>query len=273
MIDVPSKAAATSATGRKAPTPVTDLPLAEHVCLALIGPRVSHGWAIGTLLAPQGEIGRVWTLSRPLTYRAIDGLVDKGLAARTTQATGHGRDRAILTTTPAGRAVTKRWLQAPVVHLRDVRTELLAKLTLRTRAGLDNRHLLAAQSALFEPTIESLTGAGSGGGDLVDLWRRESSRAIRRFLDDALHPLPTPANGPQMRLSARNQIRGTVVAVRRGELMASVRAVLGDGQALTATITQEAADDLDIAAGDTVLMVVKATEVMVAKGSLESLVV
>jgi molybdopterin-binding protein len=41
--------------------------------------------------------------------------------------------------------------------------------------------------------------------------------------------------------------------------------VLGDGQTLTATITQEATDDLDIAVGDSVVLIVKATEVMVAK--------
>ena len=40
--------------------------------------------------------------------------------------------------TPAGRRVAKRWLDAPVQHLRDVRTELLVKLALRDRAGLDN---------------------------------------------------------------------------------------------------------------------------------------
>ena len=56
---------------------------AEWVCLTLITQKVSHGWALGTMLAPDGELGRIWTLSRPLTYRAIDGLVDKGLITRT----------------------------------------------------------------------------------------------------------------------------------------------------------------------------------------------
>jgi hypothetical protein len=47
---------------------------AELVCLTLIIQGVAHGWALGTMLAPDGELGRIWTLSRPLTYRAIDGL-------------------------------------------------------------------------------------------------------------------------------------------------------------------------------------------------------
>ena len=56
-----------------------------------------------------------------------------------------------------------------------------------------------------------------------------------------------------------------MTGVRRGELMANVKALLGDGQQLTATITQEASDDLDIATGDAVIMIIKASEVMVAK--------
>src|SRR5262245_664658 len=47
-----------------------NLSLAEHVCLTLIDQDVTHGWALGTLLASDGDVGRIWTLSRPLTYRA-----------------------------------------------------------------------------------------------------------------------------------------------------------------------------------------------------------
>ena len=43
----------------------TQLPFAEWVCLTLITQEVSHGWALGTMLAPDGEIGRIWTLTGP----------------------------------------------------------------------------------------------------------------------------------------------------------------------------------------------------------------
>ena len=109
------------------------------------------------MLAPDGEVGRIWSLNRPLTYRAIDGLVDKGLITRRGQAAGRGRDRVILAATPAGRRLAKRWLDEPVQHLRDVRTELLVKLHLRARIGLDNEPLLAAQQQVFAPTIDVLT--------------------------------------------------------------------------------------------------------------------
>ena len=79
----------------------TELSFAEWVCLTLVSQKVSHGWALGTMLAPDGELGRIWTLSRPLTYRAIDGLVDKRLITRRGQAAGRGRDRVILAPTAA----------------------------------------------------------------------------------------------------------------------------------------------------------------------------
>jgi molybdopterin-binding protein len=239
--------------------------LAELVCLALVAQKVSHGWALGTMLAPDGEVGRIWSLSRPLTYRAIDGLVDKDLVTRRGHTTGGGGDRVVLAATPAGRRVAKGWLDTPVEHLRDVRTELLVKLTLRERAGLDNATLLAAQQEVFEAAIDGLTSTRPDD-DLVDLWRRESARAVRRFLDQALHPVDTLHEGrPELRLSARNQLRGSITAVHFGEVMATIKAVLADGQPLTAAITKDAARDLDLAPGDAVLIVIKSTEVMVAK--------
>lgn len=244
----------------------TSLSLAELVCLNLVAQKVSHGWAVGSLLGPDGDVGRIWSLSRPLTYRAIDGLVDKGLVTRSGQAAGRGRDRVILAPTPAGRRAAKRWLERPVDHLRDVRTELLVKLHLRERAGLDNTPLLERQAERFEPSIEALTAVRRDDG-LVELWRRESARAVRRFLDQALRPVPAPAlRRRELRVSARNQLDGTVTSVHHGAVMATVAAVLGEGQALTAAITRDAADDLDLAPGDAVTMIIKSTEVIVAVG-------
>lgn len=235
------------------------------MCLSLVSQGVEHGWAIGSLLAPDGELGRIWTLSRPLTYRAIDGLVDKQLVTRTGTAAGRGRDRVLLRSTPAGRRLAKRWLDTPVEHLRDVRTELLVKLHLRQRAGIDNAPLLAEQRQHFTHAIDVLTST-CPDDDLVDVWRRESARAVRRFLDEALQPPPSDRAGPtELRISARNQLRGTVTAVQHGEVMSTIKAVLGDSQRVSAAITREAAADLDLAPGDPVLVIVKATEVIVAR--------
>jgi DNA-binding PadR family transcriptional regulator len=161
--------------------------LGEHVCLALIAEEPQHGWAIVRALAPDSGLGRVWSLSRPLTYRAIGGLLARRWITRKGKVPGDGPARQMLSTTSAGRRAADAWLERPVEHIRDVRTELLLKLALLERAGRDPRPLLRAQRAHFEPLFTSLARAARGRrADDVDRWRYESSAAVRRFLDAAL---------------------------------------------------------------------------------------
>ncbi len=68
-----------------------------------------------------------------------------------------------------------------------------------------------------------------------------------------------------MKLSARNNLTGTVESVQSGEAMAVVKVRLhGDGQTITAAITRDSASDLGLAPGSAVTVVIKATEVMLA---------
>jgi molybdate transport system regulatory protein len=68
-----------------------------------------------------------------------------------------------------------------------------------------------------------------------------------------------------MQLSARNQLNATVETVTDGQVMSTVRVVLPDGQKITAAITKEATENIGFAPGDQVIVVIKATEVMLAK--------
>jgi molybdate transport system regulatory protein len=68
-----------------------------------------------------------------------------------------------------------------------------------------------------------------------------------------------------MQLSARNQLNATVDTVTHGEVMSTVRVALPDGQHITAAITKDAATELAFAPGDQVIVVIKATEVMLGK--------
>jgi molybdopterin-binding protein len=68
-----------------------------------------------------------------------------------------------------------------------------------------------------------------------------------------------------MQLSARNQLKAKVETVTHGEVMSTVRVALPDGQHITAAITKDAAEDLGFAVGDDVIVVIKSTEVMLAK--------
>jgi molybdopterin-binding protein len=67
-----------------------------------------------------------------------------------------------------------------------------------------------------------------------------------------------------MKLSARNQLEGKVVDVKRGAVAAQVRVDVGGGNLLTSMITVDALDDLGLKAGDEVTVVIKSTEVMLA---------
>jgi molybdopterin-binding protein len=67
-----------------------------------------------------------------------------------------------------------------------------------------------------------------------------------------------------MRISARNQIKGTVVEVKKGATTSHVRVDIGGGQIITSSITNEAVDDLGIKAGGKATVVVKASDVMIA---------
>jgi len=67
-----------------------------------------------------------------------------------------------------------------------------------------------------------------------------------------------------MRLSACNQIKGTVADVKKGATTAHVRVDIGDGVIVTSSITNDAVDELGIKAGGKVTVVVKASDVMIA---------
>jgi molybdopterin-binding protein len=68
-----------------------------------------------------------------------------------------------------------------------------------------------------------------------------------------------------MKLSARNQLAGTVISVQKGQTTGHVRIDIGSALIVTASITNEAIDELGLAVGDTATAVIKASDVMVAK--------
>ena len=67
-----------------------------------------------------------------------------------------------------------------------------------------------------------------------------------------------------MRLSARNQLPGTVEQVHLGDIMARIVVRVGE-QGIESVITRQSAEELGLKQGDSVQVVVKSTEVMVQK--------
>ena len=67
-----------------------------------------------------------------------------------------------------------------------------------------------------------------------------------------------------MKISARNVLPGTIVDVVKGATTSHIRIDVGDGKTVTASITNEAADELKLAQGKKAYAVVKASDVMIA---------
>jgi molybdopterin-binding protein len=68
-----------------------------------------------------------------------------------------------------------------------------------------------------------------------------------------------------LKLSARNQIKGTITLVQKGQTTGHVHIDIGNGVTVHSSITNEAIDDLDLKVGDAAMAVIKASDVMVAK--------
>src|SRR5262250_441037 len=132
------------------------LSLPEWTVLAVVSEGPTHGFAIARLTAPGGELGRIWHIPRPVVYRSIGRLLDAGLITPAAVESGRGPQRTIYTVTARGRQAAARWLDTPVEHVRDVRTQLLLKLALLDRAGRDPTDLLRRQRAVLEPIAAAI---------------------------------------------------------------------------------------------------------------------
>lgn len=67
-----------------------------------------------------------------------------------------------------------------------------------------------------------------------------------------------------MKISARNQLKGKILEIKKGATTAHVRIEVANGLILTSSITNEAVDDLGLKVGGAAIAVVKASDVMVA---------
>jgi len=67
-----------------------------------------------------------------------------------------------------------------------------------------------------------------------------------------------------MRISARNQLKGKILEVKKGATTAHVRVQIAPGMVITASITNEAVDELGLKAGGAATAVIKASDVLIA---------
>ena len=129
-------------------------------------------------------------------------------------------------------------------------------------------YIQGIQKTLEEPIVETFKGGKSGGGGakLTDLGRSllGEYKQVESYLSKVLSD-STGLEVKGVKLSARNRFKGKVVTVEKGIITAKVKVEVKMPVTVTAVITKEAVEDLDIKVGDEVEAIVKATEVMIAK--------
>jgi molybdopterin-binding protein len=67
-----------------------------------------------------------------------------------------------------------------------------------------------------------------------------------------------------MKISARNKLKGKILEVKKGATTAHVRLEIAPGQIVTASITNEAVEELRLKPGGAAIAVIKASDVMIA---------
>jgi molybdate transport system regulatory protein len=122
------------------------------------------------------------------------------------------------------------------------------------------------EKAAGQPILKTKKGGVKGGGaELTDAGRTllKEYQRLKRYVGDSLKE-PERWEDIGLKISARNRLSGKVKEVVKGTVTASIKIDVEPSR-LTAVITKEAAEDLDLKPGDKVYAIIKATEIMVSK--------
>jgi len=147
-------------------------------------------------LSTDGDFGHIWTVPRPLVYRALDTLCADGLVGfHDAEPGAGGPPRRVTVITAKGKKALGEWLREPIRHIRDARSLLLLKMAIINELGLDRSPLVDAQldtvDAIERGLEVKLAAACLESDRLVLSYRLEMARALRRFLArQAIAPSP-----------------------------------------------------------------------------------
>lgn len=175
-----------------------ELSIGEWAVLALLCERPMHGYAVAAAMAPEGEIGQIWSLGQPLAYRALSVMQSLELVEVNAQTRGDRAPRRTeLRATPRARRLVARWLRTPVARPRDLRSELLLKIAfLRRRRRPLAPLLLAQREVLTERLTELEAELEREHGPRADVirWRWISADAGMRFVEELLAREPAASS-------------------------------------------------------------------------------
>jgi len=229
---------------------------------------------LGSITAAAKDIG----LSYKAAWDAVDAmnnLGDQPLLIRTTGGqhgggsylTEHGRQLVRLyRMLEGGYRQLLQQMQAQI-HDVDRLSELMRAITMRTSARNQFRGVVKAvrRGAVNADVIldlgEGLEIFANITNDAVDELGLAPGRTAVALIKASFVVLSPDAN---IRVSARNQLRGTVTAVIPGSVNGEVRILLPGGRTLTAIVTTEALHELGLVEGATCSALIKASHVLIA---------
>jgi molybdate transport system regulatory protein len=129
-------------------------------------------------------------------------------------------------------------------------------------------YLQKIEKTIGEPIVETYKGGKAGGGGARLTENGKNLLAEYTRLESCLSEFLSETKSVEvkgLKLSARNRLKGKVTAVEKGVITAKVKIQIKVPAVVTAVITKEAVEDLDLKVGDEVEAIVKSTEVMIAK--------
>jgi molybdate transport system regulatory protein len=124
------------------------------------------------------------------------------------------------------------------------------------------------ENTIGEPVVDTYKGGkdGGGGARLTALGKSllNEYEQLESYLSEAL------ANAEylevkRLKISARNRLKGKVISVEKDQINGKVKIEIKVPAVITAVITKEAIEDLEIKVGDEVEAIIKSSEVMIGK--------
>jgi molybdate transport system regulatory protein len=140
------------------------------------------------------------------------------------------------------------------------------------KAGMSYRYvwnyLAKLERRLGEPVVKTFKGGSKGGGGatLTELGTKllNEYHMAACYMSEIMGD-ETSWEDIGLKISARNQLKGTVQNVEKGIITAKVKIKIETPAVITAIISKDAVEELGVKTGDAIVAVIKATEVMIAK--------
>ena len=251
----------------------------EFALLGFLYLQPAHGYELHQRLTR--ELGTIWNVSQSETYNVLKRLEAQGLIKSRTVEQERLPPRNLLSLTRRGRSRFTTWLRTPGgSSVRAVRLEFTTRLYFARQTGLLRLPLMVdLQVAEVRASLRQLEGL------LVDMPASETynrlgleyqifqRKSILDWLDECRQTLnlqfhPEEASETlfekeeEMKLSARNILKGKVVKITKGAVNSEVTLQLAGGEQIVSIITNTSAENLKLKVGSEAYAIIKASNVM-----------